>query len=1169
MIKKLSIRIFKGICSLIFVCLIHANSDSTNHVNEDLSSLKEEELNLIDQNPDILYVYLDKEIINLFQNLDLLASEELNIFQEHIKNNKIIPHSDIAKAVNIALQIYNQADNLKESEDYNSKITALQELKDNLNTNKDNIFVLASTIRSKNCRKFDNVIIKGKLMVSCLDVFNTARFEGPLIAESDATFESNVDIAQNLRVNKNMTADNITANKLSADNIDTKTLNSQNINTENITSENGTINNLTSTTMNTDVLNVEVINTPSDLPSNICNINSNNVIIGTDLTVTGNPVCNIVTTRQPAEYPFYVDSSKFIVNSDSANIQSTSINIGDPNASTVNIEGLQVNIPSDTNLSGDTTTISSSDTQLTGTNTVISSSNTQLTGTDTVISADNTTISSPNTQLTGEDTVISSSNTQLTGTNTAISGSNTTISSTNTDISGSNISIGNSTSGNINLKSATTIDNELDVAGKTTLSDELDVVGATNLRSTLKVAGVTTLDNELGVAGTTTLSDELDVVGATNLRSTLNVSGDTTLNKASVNGALDVTGATNLSSTLNVFGDTTLNKTSVNDALDVTGVTNLSSTLNVSGDTTLSKTSVNGALDVTGATNLSSTLNVSGDTTLNKASVNGALDVTGATNLSSTLNVSGDTTLGDTNINGEDIKIGLSSLNSNIDVNGNSFTFNGSNICTGLCGECVTGDGSGGCTTVTVGNQTTSNIYIGSDTVDGSRTTNIISRGTIINNQGIATVSLTQGGTAIANYQGTATASDIGGTAIANYGQATASNIGGTAIANAKGQATASLTGGTAIANAKGQAIASYTGGTAIANAEGQATANGVLSGTGGGLAIAVGENSVANASAAFNKTGGFAIATNNAKADASGTNAPGGIAIADGKSGDDQGNTTADATNGGIAIVANGGKNDLTAETSYGRIKLLASDCIVIGNPSNDYGNTSPKILLNGCVYVNGQNITGFNNTDCGCVSGNCPTCRSIAINKVKFLKRLNFGQNPEFKIDNLDHEINGKFNLCANEEEEQIYNICGNIVGDILDFENQLVQLNLIISFDIKDDEEADFSILNDLDTTKFNNQGNTISYRNRSDHSCARINYMMPLSDIRYTDNNKEGKYSMLLTMICTDTQIGKSESTRLGNLEKLLDGFFRDCNIKFVLKKNNKFKRQSMEEIIDEN
>ena len=1104
MIKKLSIRIFKGICSLIFVCLIHANSDSTNHVNEDLSSLKEEELNLIDQNPDILYVYLDKEIINLFQNLDLLASEELNIFQEHIKNNKIIPHSDIAKAVNIALQIYNQADNLKESEDYNSKITALQELKDNLNTNKDNIFVLASTIRSKNCRKFDNVIIKGKLMVSCLDVFNTARFEGPLIAESDATFESNVDIAQNLRVNKNMTADNITANKLSADNIDTKTLNSQNINTENITSENGTINNLTSTTMNTDVLNVEVINTPSDLPSNICNINSNNVIIGTDLTVTGNPVCNIVTTRQPAEYPFYVDSSKFIVNSDSANIQSTSINIGDPNASTVNIEGLQVNIPSDTNLSGDTTTISSSDTQLTGTNTVISSSNTQLTGTDTVISADNTTISSPNTQLTGEDTVISSSNTQLTGTNTAISGSNTTISSTNTDISGSNISIGNSTSGNINLKSATTIDNELDVAGKTTLSDELDVVGATNLRSTL------------------------------------NVSGDTTLNKASVNGALDVTGATNLSSTLNVFGDTTLNKTSVNDALDVTGVTNLSSTLNVSGDTTLSKTSVNGALDVTGATNLSSTLNVSGDTTL-----------------------------GDTNINGEDIKIGLSSLNSNIDVNGNSFTFNGSNICTGLCGECVTGDGSGGCTTVTVGNQTTSNIYIGSDTVDGSRTTNIISRGTIINNQGIATVSLTQGGTAIANYQGTATASDIGGTAIANYGQATASNIGGTAIANAKGQATASLTGGTAIANAKGQAIASYTGGTAIANAEGQATANGVLSGTGGGLAIAVGENSVANASAAFNKTGGFAIATNNAKADASGTNAPGGIAIADGKSGDDQGNTTADATNGGIAIVANGGKNDLTAETSYGRIKLLASDCIVIGNPSNDYGNTSPKILLNGCVYVNGQNITGFNNTDCGCVSGNCPTCRSIAINKVKFLKRLNFGQNPEFKIDNLDHEINGKFNLCANEEEEQIYNICGNIVGDILDFENQLVQLNLIISFDIKDDEEADFSILNDLDTTKFNNQGNTISYRNRSDHSCARINYMMPLSDIRYTDNNKEGKYSMLLTMICTDTQIGKSESTRLGNLEKLLDGFFRDCNIKFVLKKNNKFKRQSMEEIIDEN
>ena len=187
-----------------------------------------------------------------------------------------------------------------------------------LETNNNNSFVLAGTTRSKNCKKFNNLIIRNKLIASCLNIFNTARFEGKLIAESNAQFESDVSIQQNLTVNK----------KLNTQNLDAENIESENLTTDNLNAQNSTVESLYVTEKFEVASGTQVI-IPSDVTISACQIDTNTSTVYEQFTLTGTPICT-VTTRGPNNPPFSLNTKELQVNTNRTSIYSENINIGNP-----------------------------------------------------------------------------------------------------------------------------------------------------------------------------------------------------------------------------------------------------------------------------------------------------------------------------------------------------------------------------------------------------------------------------------------------------------------------------------------------------------------------------------------------------------------------------------------------------------------------------------------------------------------------------------------------------------------------------------------------------------------------------------------------------------------------------------------------------------------------
>jgi len=232
----------------------------------------------------------------------------------------------------------------------------------------------------------------------------------------------------------------------------------------------------------------------------------------------------------------------------------------------------------------------------------------------------------------------------------------------------------------------------------------------------------------------------------------------------------------------------------------------------------------------------------------------------------------------------------------------------------------------------------------------------------------------------------------------------------------------------------------------------------------------------------------------------------------------------------------------------------LPLSECITIGNTDvvdcNDIKNT-PEIHLNGKIYVNGILFEP---------SGTCDTnnlqCKSITQEQNKSYKQISFGKKADFKInystDDKYNEINGEFKAYS--DSESISNITGKVIGQVLDYERDLVQLDLLVSFDI-DNQIEDSNTYK----AKLCNKNKSIYYRNAIDMNYAKIDYFAPTCRIKKnkTDNidKHNCKYNIVLSITCADTQIKNIRDTdiRLSNLERLLKQFFK--GIKINLKQKN--------------
>jgi len=124
--------------------------NNKNYKNQEIDldttiNLTQQELDLIEHNPDILYVYIDPETVNIFKNNiftehiynsnnsdNCKYKADLDVFINYIDNNKIVSHSDILNAINIALKYCSNANN-KDSENLpENLIVKLTELKENL-----------------------------------------------------------------------------------------------------------------------------------------------------------------------------------------------------------------------------------------------------------------------------------------------------------------------------------------------------------------------------------------------------------------------------------------------------------------------------------------------------------------------------------------------------------------------------------------------------------------------------------------------------------------------------------------------------------------------------------------------------------------------------------------------------------------------------------------------------------------------------------------------------------------------------------------------------------------------------------------------------------------------------------------------------------------------------
>ncbi len=180
-----------------------SESQDAHEIDEITQFLSESEVDEIDNNPDKLYVYLNPDVINCFNEIDLSkASDILKSMKQHICRNKSASHEFATEAVNSAIEYYK---NLGKSKRF---INTLKNYKLKLETGEAVIISEHDVVRRKK-RTYNCVVVRRSLRTCSLYVRRNARICGNLCVKK------NLGVNGNAKILNNLTASNINAGSIS------------------------------------------------------------------------------------------------------------------------------------------------------------------------------------------------------------------------------------------------------------------------------------------------------------------------------------------------------------------------------------------------------------------------------------------------------------------------------------------------------------------------------------------------------------------------------------------------------------------------------------------------------------------------------------------------------------------------------------------------------------------------------------------------------------------------------------------------------------------------------------------------------------------------------------------------------------------------------------------